>query len=101
MARSMSLRQFAYADIIARLDSGMGTVNAYQSDAFIQFVIATLTGLAVMYLQKRIGGSVGGVIPGGIGFLIGWIVTPAISDDIRRLQRWLVRCHASRESQAK
>ena len=65
-----------------------------------QAIIATLSGIAVMYLQRRIAGPLGGIIPGVLGFLIGWLVTAAIPDDIESLRRWLRR-RASRELQPK
>jgi hypothetical protein len=59
-----------------------------------QLVIAISSSIVVTYLQKRIGGPVGGLIPGAIGFLIAWIITPPISNDITRFQCWLVRRHS-------
>ena len=46
----------------------------------LQAVIATFAGIAVMYAQRRVAGPVGGIIPGVLGFLIGWLVTAAIPD---------------------
>ena len=45
-------------------------------------IVATFAGIAVMYLQRRIAGPLGGIIPGVLGFLIGWLVTAAIPADI-------------------
>ncbi|MET0483128.1 MAG: hypothetical protein ABWZ27_09480 [Aestuariivirgaceae bacterium] len=66
-----------------------------------QAIVATCTGIAVLYLQRRIAGPIGGIIPGVLGFLIGWLVTAAIPDDIETLRRWLLRRRASRELQPK
>ncbi len=67
----------------------------------LQTMIAISVGLAVMYAQKRVGGPVGGIIPGVLGFLVGWFVTAAIPEDIDSLQRWLLRRRARRELQPK
>ena len=66
-----------------------------------QTIVATLAGIAVMYLQRRIAGPIGGIIPGVLGFVIGWLVTAAIPDDVESLRRWLLRRRASRELQPK
>jgi hypothetical protein len=66
-----------------------------------QAIIATFTGIAVMYLQRRVAGPVGGFIPGLLGFVIGWLVTAAIPDDIESLRRWLLRRRAGKELQPK
>jgi hypothetical protein len=67
----------------------------------LQTIIATFAGIAVMYAQKRVGGPVGGFIPGVLGFLVGWLVTAAIPEDIESLRRWLHRRRASRLLQPK
>jgi hypothetical protein len=67
----------------------------------LQTMIATLTGVAVMYAQKRVGGPVGGIVPGVLGFVVGWLVTAAIPGDIESLQRWSLRRRASRELRSK
>jgi len=66
-----------------------------------QTVVATCAGIAVMYLQRQIAGPTGGIIPGILGFAIGWLVTAAIPDDIESLRRWQLRRRASRELQPK
>ena len=66
-----------------------------------QAIVATCAGIAVMYLQRRVAGPIGGIIPGVLGFTIGWLVTAAIPDDIESLRRWLHRRRASRELQPK
>jgi uncharacterized membrane protein HdeD (DUF308 family) len=66
-----------------------------------QAIIATFAGIAVMYAQRRVAGPVGGIIPGVLGFLIGWLVTAAIPVDIKSLRRWLVRPRANRKLQPK
>jgi hypothetical protein len=77
-----------------------GMVMRINTMIVFQAIIATLSGIAVMYLQRRIAGPLGGIIPGVLGFLIGWLVTAAIPDDIESLRRWLRR-RASRELQPK
>ena len=66
-----------------------------------QTIVATISGIAVMYLQRRVAGPIGGIIPGVLGFAIGWLVTAAIPDDIESFRRWQLRRRASRELQAK
>lgn len=63
----------------------------------LQAMIGMSAGLVVMYAQKRVGGPVGGIIPGVLGFLIGWFVTAAIPEDIDTLRRWLLRRRTSKE----
>jgi hypothetical protein len=82
-------------------DSGMGTVMRINRMIVLQAMMATFAGLAVMYAQKRVGGPFGGIIPGVLGFLVGWLVTAAIPDDIESLRRWLHRRRASRGLQPK
>ena len=62
-----------------------------------QTIVATISGITVMYLQRRIAGPIGGIIPGVLGFAIGWLVTAAIPDDIESLRQWLLRRRVSRE----
>ena len=57
----------------------------------IQTVIAMSVALGVWYLQKRVGGPVGGIIPGVLGFCLGWFITPALLEDIDRVRGWLLR----------
>ena len=66
-----------------------------------QTIVATISGIAVMYLQRRVAGPLGGIIPGVLGFAIGWLVTAAIPDDIESFRRWLLRRRASRKLQPK
>jgi hypothetical protein len=66
-----------------------------------QTIVATCGGIAVMYLQRRVAGPIGGIIPGVLGFVIGWLVTAAIPDDVESLRRWLLRRRTSRELQPK
>ena len=54
-----------------------------------------------MYAQKRVGGPVGGMIPGILGFCLGWFITPALLEDIDRVRGWLLRRRAGRELQPK
>src|SRR5262245_25564379 len=68
-------------------------VNRY---LFTELVIATLTGLAVTFLPQRIGGQVGGLIPGAFGFLIGWIIAATVSEEIRRSRRLVTLRNSSR-----
>jgi len=82
-------------------DSGMGTVMRINRMIVLQAMMATFAGLAVMYAQKRVGGPFGGIIPGVLGFLVGWLVTAAIPDDIESWRRWLHRRRASRKLQPK
>ena len=60
-----------------------------------QTIAAMCAGIAVMYLQRRVAGPVGGIIPGILGFVIGWLVTAAIPEDIESLRRWLLRRRAN------
>jgi hypothetical protein len=96
------LRLFNVADILPRPgDSGMGTVMRINRMIVLQAMMATFAGLAVMYAQKRVGGPFGGIIPGVLGFLVAWLVTAAIPDDIESLRRWFHRRRASRKLQPK
>jgi len=64
-----------------------------------QTVIAMSVALGVWYLQKRVGGPVGGIIPGVLGFCLGWFITPALLEDIDRFRRWFLRRRAKELSQ--
>ena len=55
----------------------------------LQVIVATATGLGVIYLQREISGPTGGMVPGLLGFSIAWLVIPALSYDILKLRRWL------------
>jgi hypothetical protein len=66
-----------------------------------QTVIAMSVALGVWYLQKRVGGPVGGMIPGVLGFCLGWFITPALLEDIDRVRGWLFGRRAGRELQPK
>ena len=68
---------------------------------FLQMAVAVSFGLGVMYLQKRVGGPVGGIVPGVLGIFIGWLLTTTIAEDIASMRRWLLRRRASRELQPK
>jgi hypothetical protein len=67
----------------------------------LQTLIAMSLGLGVMYAQKRVGGPIGGMIPGVLGFCLGWFITPALLEDIDRVRGWLLRRRAKRELQPK
>jgi hypothetical protein len=67
----------------------------------LQTTIGICVGLGVMYVQKRVGGPFGNIIPGVLGFLIGWCVAAAIPEDIDGFRRWLLRRRANRELQPK
>ena len=67
----------------------------------LQITIGRFFGWWVMYVQKRVGGPFGGIIPGVLGFLIGWFVAAAIPEDIDGFRRWLLRRRANRELQPK
>jgi len=67
----------------------------------IQTAIAISLGLGVWYLQKRVGGPVGGITPGVLGFFLGWLIAPALLDDIDRLRRWLLTRRAGTELERK
>ena len=84
-----------------RVIRAWGTVMRINRMIVFQTIVATISGIAVMYLQRRIAGPIGGIIPGVLGFAIGWLVTAAIPDDIESLRRWRLRRHASGELQPK
>ena len=52
----------------------------------LQISIAMSLGLVVMYAQKRFGGPMGGMIPGVLGFCLGWFITPALLEDTHRVR---------------
>ena len=78
-----------------------GTVMRINRLMLTQTVIAMSVALGVWYLQKRVGGPVGGMIPGVLGFCLGWFITPALLEDIDRVRGWLLRRRAGRELQPK
>jgi hypothetical protein len=41
---------------------------------FLHVVIAACVGILVLYVQKRLGGPVGGIIPGVLGLFLGWLI---------------------------
>src|SRR5262245_23842133 len=84
-----------------RVIRAWGTVMRINRIIVFQTMVATFAAIAVMYLQRRIAGPIGGIIPGILGFAIGWLVTAAIPDDIDALRRWQHRRRASRELQPK
>ena len=57
----------------------------------VQIAIAAAVSLGVIFLQRQSGGPGGGMVPALLGFLIAWLVIPAVSNDIVRLRRWLTR----------
>ena len=57
----------------------------------VQIAIAAAVSLGVIFLQRQLGGPGGGMVPALLGFLIAWLVIPAVSNDIVRLRRWLTR----------
>jgi hypothetical protein len=68
---------------------------------FLHIVIAACVGILVLYAQKRLGGPVGGIIPGVLGLFLGWLIAPALLYDIGRLRRWVLRRRIGTESQPK
>ena len=48
----------------------------------LQVAIAAAAGVGVIYLQRHISGPTGGMVPALLGFLIAWLVMPAVSYDI-------------------
>ena len=69
--------------------------------AFLHIVIAASAGILVLYTQKRLGGPVGGIIPGVLGLFLGWLIAPALLYDIGRLKRWVLRRRTGTELQPK
>jgi hypothetical protein len=67
----------------------------------IQTAIAMSLGLGIWYLQKRVGGPVGGLTPGVLGLLLGWLIAPALAEDLNRLRRWLLKRRAGTGLQSK
>ena len=57
----------------------------------VQIAIAAAVSLAVIFLQRQSGGPGDGMVPALLGSLIASFVTPAVSNDIVRLKRWLTR----------
>jgi hypothetical protein len=68
---------------------------------FLHIVIAAGVGIVVLYVQKRLGGPVGGIIPGVLGLFLGWLIAPALLYDIGRLRRWVLRWRTGTELQPK
>ena len=96
------LRQVDVPDILRWLGiRAWGTVMRINRMIVFQTIVATCSGIAVMYLQRRIAGPTGGIIPGVLGFAIGWLVTAAIPDDIESFRRWLLRRRAIRGMEPK
>jgi hypothetical protein len=67
----------------------------------IQTAIAMSLGLGIWYLQKHVGGPVGGLTPGVLGLLLGWLIAPALVEEINRLRRWSLRRRAGIGLQSK
>ena len=88
----LSLRQSNSADILPPPGfRAWGTVMRINRLMLTQTVIAMSVALGVWYLQKRVGGPVGGMIPGVLGFCLGWFITPALLEDIDRVRGWLLQ----------
>ena len=67
----------------------------------IQTAVAMLIGLGFWYLQKHLGGPFGGITPGVLGFVLGWLIAPAVLADINQLRRWLLTRRSSTELEPK
>jgi len=56
------------------------------SKILVQTGMAAAIGIAVVFLKQEIGGC-GGMVPGVLGFVLAWLVIPAVYNDV--LRRWL------------
>jgi hypothetical protein len=72
--------------ISPRVESSGEMVMRINWKILLQITIAAAVGLGVIYLQRQRGGPGDGMVPGLLGFLIAWLVIPAISNDIVRLR---------------
>jgi hypothetical protein len=64
----------------------------------VQTGVATAIGMGVVLVKKEAGGP-GGMVPGLLGFVIAWIVIPAVYNDM--LRRWLTIAPVLRWAPAK
>ena len=55
----------------------------------VQIAIAAAVSLGVIFLQRQSGGPGDGMVPALLGFLIAWLVIPAVWNDVVRLRCWL------------